>query len=203
MEVDINIYRDSKYFLYNFFLRQIRLHVEDSAPSLYIRSERKGHYTMVAHIQFIRRSVNYFSNILIFFKLFSEYNKECVYPHQDSRAQFNCTYIIGRFNSKISEQAILHISDRPWWFAVYRTIHTQHGPYGSKKMKQQQQMREMVMSTYIQREHTIYSKQDLYREKQNETSQNQVIPSHTTLYTTKTTQIALKPPIYGAYTGFP
>jgi hypothetical protein len=42
MEVDINIYRDSKYFLYNFFLSQIRLHVEDSASSLYKRSNRKG-----------------------------------------------------------------------------------------------------------------------------------------------------------------
>ena len=61
LEVDINICRSSKFFLYNFFFSQIRLHVEDSASSLYKRSERKGHYTMVAHNKFIRRSVNYFS----------------------------------------------------------------------------------------------------------------------------------------------
>ena len=71
MEVDINICRSSKKLYSFFFYSDIRLHAKDIASSLYKRSERKGHYTMVAHNKFIRRSVNYFSNILIFFKLFS------------------------------------------------------------------------------------------------------------------------------------
>ena len=131
-------------------------------------------------------------------------------PPLDSRAQFNCTLYnyqcpqgtlyIGRFNSKISEQAILHISDRPWWFAVYRTIYTQHGPYGSKMREMQQQM---VMSTYIQREHTIYSKQDL-------------IPGNTSIYHHNTRKHGYTQPYHpkaaqnhpiqgyiGGYTGFP
>ena len=70
MEVDINICRSSKKLYSFFFYSDIRLHVEDSASSLYKRSNRKGHYTMVAYNKFVKRSANYFSNILIFCKLF-------------------------------------------------------------------------------------------------------------------------------------
>jgi hypothetical protein len=50
MEVDINICRSSKKLYSFFFYSDIRLHAKDIASSLYKRSERKGHYTMVAHI---------------------------------------------------------------------------------------------------------------------------------------------------------